>query len=455
MSKLRSLSGYVVAALLVTACGGGDEPAARPPEVASDEGVATDAEAEPEAEPVDEPVEAVAAPATDTVSDDGRLTISPPTDGSVITATAIEASIEPDQPGAAVAAYELGPDGSTFDPPLVARLTVEPEVLNDGLAIAHVDSDGTVTSLDFEIDNNDIVFELESFSQVRVFHLNHQTITMTAPGTAYVGEPFQVTATVDAQISTNARISLDSLSASGKVAVEGDSFVCSEKGTGTAKHAGRLAVETDDGAGVLFLRYWFTDFEREFVVECLEPPVPIEPTDYRCTERATGLETTGCTSPDTLGAQVVVSSDGSIEIQMIDVHDATETCGFGVGDGDNFRYVESEPGNFQGWDTNSFLNFEPDGVLPEASIGPAIGTHSRSNDDEIVRCGHIPAQSGPDGELMLTLPGGLRNDGERIDPLTAPVVDISIFIEDRDGTFGIYFFDPTNPSVNAAFASVG
>lgn len=97
----------------------------------------------------------------------------------------------------------------------------------------------------------------------------------------------------------------------------------------------------------------------------------------------------------------------------------------------------------QGWDTNSFFNFEPDGVLPEASIV-----------DDTFRCGHVQASRGPDGQLMFALPGGTASNGERIDPLTAPVVDISVFVEGDDGAVGIYFFDPNDPSISDAFAAV-
>ena len=55
---------------------------------------------------------------------------------------------------------------------------------------------------------------------------------------------------------------------------------------------------------------------------------------------------------------------------------------------------------------------------------------------------------------MFALPGGTASNGERIDPLTAPVVDISVFVEGDDGAVGIYFFDPNDPSISDAFAAV-
>ena len=426
MTRFLKVLGFVlVAAAVLGACGGGDSS----PEVSSES---------------PDPTSGAAGSgnnsegAREFVSPDGLLIVSAPQDGTEVAIAEVEASLDPGIVADAFGAYELGPAGATFDPPLQLTLSISDTDVERGIAVMHVKSSGEAESVVTRRIDGGVSFELSSFSAVEIYQLG-DGITLSAPDRVDVGETFEVT--IHSRDGGRSAYPADApgFTSSAPIEISGSSYVCGQRGEGSIEHHGELRL-TQGGVQGLFFAYQYFQVDYVHPVTCVLPPVKVPPTDIRCVERATGLDTTGCPIEDVLNIRFRLA-DGELAVTLADSEGWDTTVFVGQG-GPDIRFWEFNTTGDRAFIGGALNPMTPD----ETRAGPfLIAEDARLTLDglEVVR--------GADGQLEVTLPGGMAN-GLVVDEASGPFIDFTVFVE-KDGIQGIYFFDPTIAFVDLSDSS--
>ncbi len=284
------------------------------------------------------------------VSPDGLLTVIPPAGSAPVTITAGDPITELEGLGESLRAYELGPDGATFEQPVELRFEVTEDELAGGALVTARSSDGSLEALEATVDQSGesavITAAIDHFTVVEVRFGLYVAITVKAPTRANVGE--QVLASLKIELSPNLVPEGTSLpgtlqadaqyrrdeteaspgwSSSGSISGPDPSdFWCDSAGTGSISYS-----------GVVYTRYtgaYLSERDREFgwqvttsasglsaTVECVEEGVEVPPEDVKCRDRNTGEYTDGCTV-----AETVTVTDGET-VNFGIVTDKTLTAG--------------------------------------------------------------------------------------------------------------------------------
>jgi hypothetical protein len=310
MTLVRNLKWMmVVLALVAAACGSGDD------------GSGTAATVQETPEQADDGGGAV-------VSADGALTVIAPAGSGVVTVVEAEGIEELDSVGSSLRAYELGPDGSTFDEPVELRFEATLDELAGGVLVAARSSDGTVEPLEATIEISGesavIVATIRHFTRVELRYGFYADVTVKTPGQVTKGAPVEVELQTtsksleEGEVLTVKEGTGGEWSATGGVSGAGpDSFVCESVGQGSVSYSGLIIFRF-----VFFDEDFDGDITEDWTVqgpvknasgnvECVEAGTVVPPEDTECTD-LNAQDTTGCVNV----SEFVVSGGNSPTVRL-------------------------------------------------------------------------------------------------------------------------------------------
>jgi hypothetical protein len=125
-----------------------------------------------------------------------------------ITVSKVENDVSEPSDMPELAAYEFGPDGTTFSKPVQVSLVLPVSLLEDGFRLIHFESDSSddgEAPLSTPLDVDEIVIDetgenatiktsISSFSGIKIYRSDFFGLRLTVPNTAVEGVPFPVEA---------------------------------------------------------------------------------------------------------------------------------------------------------------------------------------------------------------------------------------------------------------------
>jgi hypothetical protein len=436
---LRARSAVVVLVMIAAACGGGASTTSPAPNNATNPADSVDGSL---------------------VSSDGLLSVVPPSGVDAISVDEAGAIEELDGLGQSVRAYDLGPDGSTFDEPVQLRFEVTADEIAGGVLVVARSTDGAIEPLVATIDLSSepavVVAEIDHFTVVELRTGVYRDITVKAPAQIVVGGTvpvdLQIGLTSD-QVASNYP-SPDSFSvkegASGEWSASGNvtgtgpgSFVCSSVGTGSVSYSGLIIVDyslvieegyrsiieasADPGRGFLHPSEWTAQGPVRNAtanVECVEAATEVPIDDQTCVNFTTGEYADGCVLTEDVTvsggslATFTVSVDGSIGDGP---EDSVKV--FFIATNSDGEMVAFECGLGQGcigWFGAGFAGLEVD--LPV----------QYSEGDRVWSFSDLPIRT-EGSDLILDVPPGALADGSATTPGgPAVLIEATIFVENGD-----------------------
>lgn len=436
---LRATRVVVVFVMIGAACGGGASTTSTGP---------------------DNPTNPAGSVDSSFVSSDGLLTVIPPSGIDTVSIAEAGAIEELDGLGQSVRAYDLGPDGSTFDEPVQLRFEVTVDEIAGGVLVVARSTDGAIEPLVATIDLSSepavVVAEIDHFTVVELRTGVYRDITVKAPAQIVVGG----TVPVDLQIGlTSDQLASDypspdsfsvkegasgEWSASGNIAGSGPgSFVCSSVGTGSVSYSGlivvdyqlvikegfRRIIEASADPGRVFSQpsEWIVQGpvrDATANVECVEAATEVQIDDQTCVNFTTGEYTNECVLTEGVTvsggdfAAFAVSVDGpigdgaedSVKVFFVATNSDGEMVAFECGLGQGCI----------GWFGAGFASLEAD--LPV----------QYSESDQVWSFSNLPIRT-EGSELIFDVPPGVLADGSATIPGgPAALIEVTIFVENGD-----------------------
>jgi hypothetical protein len=412
----RHVGAALLVAMLLAGCGGADTASvsSEPSRDAATAGVA----------PTTRPTVGSAAPVAEMLeSADGRLTAQLPAGGPAVTIGPVDSSLEVGDEVEVLLAYDLGPAGAVFDPPLEVHIAMTDDEIAPGIAVVHMLGNGTLEAPPMTRADGGIAFELSSFSSVWVLRDTESIgtpVLVRLPNEAFVGERF-------GEVNVVLR---DEFELTGPIVFDGSQFECTGVGEAVIEYHGDFGFDLDP---------WFTmdvfllvDFRRYDIVQpvdCKSLAMPLDP-DVRCLGPSGG-EASGCPTAADLGATAsVVDGALSVSVNAIVEHDFSFLLQQGTTD--DLRILQIGADQLVAFAGPLVSPYTPEGDVPGVTT-----------DGTTITFGPIVLGEAPGRGVIAVVPGGTAADGTTFEPADAPLVDFSIVVSTPDGNEGLYFLDPT------------